>query len=140
MPRMLLIKKLNTIEIAKRIGAQLIRFPVNFRSVSDAVFTTTARARYCTPTSELPVFQKTIFLLLLILLRCSWSSFLGLGGLNYVPVAYENGSTDQIKVINAVTTAVFGWMVLYISGVIYYNAKIQPQYVDQRLKHIIQRP
>lgn len=66
--------------------------------------------------------------------------FLGLGGLNYVPVAYENGSTDQIKVINAVTTAVFGWMVLYISGVIYYNAKIQPQYVDQRLKHIIQAP
>lgn len=65
---------------------------------------------------------------------------LGLGGLNYVPIAYKNGSNDSIKIINAVTTAAFGWMVLYASGVIYYNVKIRPQYVDPSLAHIIQPP
>ncbi|MCD8525394.1 MAG: hypothetical protein LRY67_06685 [Gammaproteobacteria bacterium] len=65
---------------------------------------------------------------------------LGLGGLNYVPVAYQNGSNDSIKIINAVTTAIFGWMVLYASGLIYYNIKIRPQYVDPVLAPIIAPP
>ncbi len=75
------------------------------------------------------VFRKEAILLLL-----------GLGGLNYVFIAYQNGSTFAIKVIDTVTTAILGLEVLYISGLIYYNIKIQPQYVDPNLQKIIQSP
>ncbi len=89
--------------------------------------------RYHIKENHLPdgytVFRKEAILL-----------FLGLGGLNYVFVAYQNGSTFAIKVIDAVTTAILGLEVLYISGLIYYNIKIQPQYVDSALEEIIQAP
>lgn len=66
--------------------------------------------------------------------------FLGLGGLNYVPIAYQNGSTMAIKIIDAVTTAILGVMVLYKSGETYYQVKIKPQYPDAALQGIIESP
>lgn len=65
---------------------------------------------------------------------------LGLGGLNYVPVAYQNGSTVPVKIINAVTTAILGEILLYLSGRIYWDIKIEPQYIAQELENIIQAP
>jgi hypothetical protein len=65
---------------------------------------------------------------------------LGVGGLNYVPVSYRNGATVTISIINAVTTAILGEILLYTSGDIYYKIKIKPQYVDERLVEIIEAP
>jgi len=65
---------------------------------------------------------------------------LGLGGLNYVPVAYQNGSTIPIKIIDAVTTAILGETVLYTSGELYYKMKVRPQYVAEDLTGIIEAP
>lgn len=65
---------------------------------------------------------------------------LGLGGLNYVPVAYYNGKTVTISIINAITTAILGELILYSSGKIYYDIKIAPQYITEELKNIIQAP
>lgn len=81
-------------------------------------------------------------------LPTGWSDFkketllviLGLGGLNYVPIAYQNGGSLAIKIINAVTTAVSGEIVLYTSGEIYNKIKLEPQYVPSNLEGIIRAP
>lgn len=89
--------------------------------------------RYHVSEDHLPkgcdIFKKEALLLVL-----------GLGGLNYVPVAYQNGHTVTMSIINAVTTAILGEIVLYTSGEFYYKIKIQPQYIDLALENIIQAP
>lgn len=65
---------------------------------------------------------------------------LGLGGLNYVPIAYQNGNTVTMSIINSVTTAFLGEVLLYTSGDIYYKIKLQPQSIPDDLKDVIEAP